>query len=68
MAKEIKQKELKKRMKEKSLKFVGFITEQQIKNLKKDYVFFRTKNKNDLIGELSGIGNRNIYLYKEVKK
>jgi len=64
-AKEINKKELQKRMKDKTLKFVGFITEGQIKSLKKGYVFFRTKSKSDLIGELSGVGNRNIYVYKE---
>ncbi len=65
--KEIQQKELQKRMEEKTLKFIGFITEEQVKSLKKGYVIFRTKSE-DLVGDVFGIGNRNVYVYQEVLK
>lgn len=65
--KELTPLQIKKGMKKKSLKFVGSITEEQIRSLKKGYVYYKAKNEKDIVGGIFGIGNRNIYVYEVVK-
>ena len=55
----INSKDLKKR----DFNFIGSVTEQQAKKLSNKYYCLFTKNKEDLVGEVFGIGNRNVYVY-----
>jgi F420-0:gamma-glutamyl ligase len=50
-------------------KFVGFITEKEIKLLKKNkgYVYLKT-NSSDIVADVFGVDRSNIYVYKEVLK
>jgi len=60
---EIKQEDLKKG----GFKFVGFIRETQINNLKKGLFYFKTKNS-DLISEVFGVEKEKVYIYKKLKE
>lgn len=60
-------KEIKRRLKEKTLKFVGFCSEEQAKKLKKKYVCIITDTP-DLISKIFNTPQRNVYVYKEVTK
>ena len=62
MNKEQIQKELKKG----NLKYVGSITESQIKSLKKGYVTLKT-DSSDIMADVFGSTRRNIYVYKKLK-
>lgn len=57
--------EIGKGMKNGTLKFCGFVTEEYAKKLdKKKYLLLITKKDVDLIGKVFEIGNRNVYVYE----
>ena len=55
-----------KRVKEGSLKFIGFCSEETAKlNKNKGYIFKITKNR-DIVSECFGTPRENVYIYKEI--
>ena len=61
-------KDIQKRLKKGTLKFIGFCSEKAIKlNKNKGYIFIITQNK-DVLSEVFGTQKQNVYVYKEVLK
>lgn len=61
-------KDIQRRLKEGSLKFVGFCSEKTIKlNKNKGYLFVITEST-DLLSDVFKTPKQNVYIYKEVSK
>jgi hypothetical protein len=48
--------------------FVGFVTEADIPKLKSGYFYVKIGGGTDIVGEIFGGGNRNVYVYKKTDK
>ena len=60
--------DIKTKLSEGTLKFVGFCSEEAIKlNKGKKYIFIITKTQ-DILSEVLGTPKQNVYVYKEVKQ
>lgn len=53
-------------LEKKQVKFVGFISEDRIKDLKSNHLYIKT-NSSDLVSEVFGQPKRNVYVYQKVR-
>jgi hypothetical protein len=65
---EIKDKDLSKVFKKENLKFVGFISEQNIPKLKKRGYYYCITKSSDIMADVFETPKQNVYIYKKKEK
>lgn len=66
MTNELTKEQVQEGMANKTLKFCGFISEQDIPKLKKGLFYWKTK-QGDLVAEAFDIPKEDVYVYKKLK-